>query len=87
MTMTPTKTSIPFNMPWLPHLGIGEGVRSFFVQRLTHSLNNPTGNWRDYQEAVKRWEYLNKLSKSNDHIIRPGEVPPYPNVDDYPLID
>lgn len=68
-------------------LKIGEEMRQFFVQKLTYSLLNPSGDWRDYQDAVDRWNYLNALAKSNSPIINFDEIPSYPNVNNYPLID
>ena len=70
----------------MPNLRINENMRQFFVDKLTDSLTNPSGDWRDYQEAVDRWHYLNTVARSNNPIIRLEEVPPHPDVDDYPLI-
>jgi len=69
------------------NLKIGESMRLFFVEKLTRELRNPSGDWRDYQDAVDRWNYLNDLSKSNQPIIKPEEIPPFPEVDDYTLMD
>jgi hypothetical protein len=66
---------------------ISEEMRQFFVQKLTYSLLNPSGDWRDYQDAIDRWNYLNRIVKSNNSIIKSDEIPPEPEVDDYPLID
>ena len=66
---------------------ISEEMRQFFVQKLTYSLLNPDGDWRDYQDAIDRWNYLNRIVKSNNSIIKSDEIPPRPEVDDYPLID
>ena len=66
---------------------ISEEMRQFFVQKLTYSLLNPDGGWRDYQAAVDRWNYLNKLAGSRVPIIKSDEIPSYPDVNNYPLID
>ncbi|MAG27939.1 hypothetical protein CMI47_20625 [Candidatus Pacearchaeota archaeon] len=71
----------------MSNLKISESMRLFFVEKLTHELRNPSGDWRDYQDAVDRWGFLNDLSKSNHPFLKPEDIPPFPDVDDYPLID
>jgi len=72
----------------MPSLKISEKMRQFFVDQLTYDLKNPSGDWRDYQEAVERWNFLNSLVKSGTHpILQSDDLPAFPDVEDYPLID
>ena len=72
----------------MPSLKISEKMRQFFVDQLTYNLKNPSGDWRDYQEAVDRWNYLEQLSKSATFpLLLPEDLPEFPSVEDYPLID
>tara|TARA_Y100000310_G_C20347876_1_gene652857 strand:+ start:211 stop:429 length:219 start_codon:yes stop_codon:yes gene_type:complete len=69
-------------------LKISEKMRQFMVNQLTYDLRNPSGDWRDYQDAVDRWNYLDSLVKSRSlQILKAEDLPPFPDVDDYPLID
>ena len=72
----------------MANLKIGEKMRQFMVDQMIHELVYPSGDWRDYQGAVDRWNYLSSLVNSGSyHILKKGDLPPFPEVDDYPLVE
>ena len=55
------------------------------IDKVLNSINNPSGNWEDYNRIWKYHQALSRHTNDRTGLLCNDDLPSEPNVDDYPI--